>query len=650
MVSAVAVNNTIGQFEDFVAIVDNLEHERSVDPASESSDCIDIIEFCESDGWGRIKLFPAQSMFFKIAYKLWDKYPFTDAENALMDLELVNWGIDLRARCHEDVINHYMMVVGRRGLKSSTIALIMSYEAYKLVKLGDPQKHYGLLPGIEIYITNCASNEDQAKTVYNIAYDRIKSIEFFKPYLDNTLDNSTEIALFSVADYTANQEILRQNALIPRGEAYKKGKLRNGTIRLKSIPTSATGARSRGAIVVIFDEFAHFERVKSKSRGDPRDLLGGNKRTDKAMYRALAPSSATFGTDYKLFVISSPADCSGECYKFYLAWKGSNRHYVQQFATWEVNPLITRQHPEVVESEQQDPTGFKMEWAGEFVASISKILEENVIAAMVNPSRVYTESSIMNCSYIITIDPAKASDVDSDTYAVGWGHAEQLPDGGYKYIVDGLKGFLPTITPDPETGEFIVIPLDPGVVDEFVLRLAQGLKRVVGLFYDQFNSTSSIAKFRKMHLPAIETTYTIPYKRAMYSNFVSLANVGKVEVYGVGNLGGEGNVELDTLVTELEYIQRVVAGNSITYKHPESGVITTDDFADVTANLVYQLDRFAQMGMEYLKNVAQTVKAPINMGTAYKPVLTGGVSGTRRGYSAAIRNVNVANRLRTHRR
>jgi len=613
--------------------------------------CIDIIEFCESEQWGNFKLFPAQSMFFKIAYKLWEQYPFTKEELRLTEIEKDKWGIDLLARCHEEAINHFMMIVGRRGLKSSTIAIIAAYEAYRLIIKDDPQKFYNLLQGTEIYITNAASNEEQAKTVYNLTSDRIKSIPFFKHYLDNSLDNSSEIALYSPKDVRDNDAILHRNSLIPRGEAYKKEKIKNGTIRIKSIPTSATGARSRGSIVVVFDEFAHFERSKTKGRGDPRELMGGNKRTDEAMYRALAPSSATYGSDYKIFVISSPADSSGKCYSLYTSWKEQISHYVQQFATWEVNPMVPENHPEITETEREDPVGFKMEWAGEFVASINRLISDAVIENMVNSSLVYRDFNVGNASYIVTLDPAKASDPDSDTYAVAWGHAEQRDNGEFLYFVDGLKGFTSMSAIDPQTNEHVSTELDPSIVDNFILALTPRLRRVVGLFYDQYNSTHSIHKFQKLHLPAMETTYTTPYKRDMYANFIREANSGNVILYGQSNIGGEGGDELEKFIMEAQHIQRVISGNSISYKHPESGPVTTDDYVDAVANLIHQLSRFCLLGADYLKDIRKNSSSPIYMNHGIKPTTGASLGGSPfQNTHKSVRSVNVANRIHGNRR
>lgn len=601
---------------------------------------LDIIEFCESPDWGNLKLYPAQSLFFKIAYKLWEKYPFTPQEESLIDLEKTEWGIDLALRMHDNRLNYFMFIVGRRGLKSSTISLIMAFEAYRLIYLQNPQKHFNLIQGTDIYITNCAANEDQARSVFNLASEMLRNVPFFQDYMDKRTDNSSEIGLFTPFEVEQNRLIRERNTLVPRGEAYRKERTRSGSIILKSIPTSATGARSRGAVVVIFDEFSHFERPKRRGKGDPRDIIGGNMRTDEAMYRALTPSVSTFGLEYKVFVIGSPADASGKCYSLYNMWKNSPDHYVQQFSTWQVNPTVPRDHPEVVNSEREDPLGWRMEWKGEFVASVNPVIPEATRVALYDTNIQYSQNGKPQYSYIITLDPAKGSDPDSDTYAVAWGHVEKNSDGDVmRYVVDGLKGFTPELTTDPVTQQFISTPLDPELVDAFILQLAISLRRVVGMFYDQYNSNSSIAKFRKVHLPAMETTYTSSYKRDIYTSFQTVASNNRVRVYGTPRDDGEGAWELEQFDSELRAIQRVVSGNSVSFKHPESGPITTDDFPDVVVNLVYQLSRYAELGMEYLHDLAKKSKTPLTLGQGYTPIL----SSSFRGAAVAQRN-RVASR------
>jgi len=587
---------------------------------------VDIIEFCESPDWGNLKLYPAQSLFFKIAYKLWEKYPFTEDELALVELEKHRWGIDLLSRCHNEPLNHFMFITGRRGLKSSTISFLMSYEAYRLISLGCPQKHYGIVEDEEIYITNCASSEDQAKTIFNMANDRIKSIKFFNKYIDPGLDSSTELALFTPADLEKIAQIEKENATIPRGKAYLKQNIPHGSIRLKSIPTSARTARSRGSIVTVLDEFAHFPRAKAIKQGqaDPRDLVGAN-HTDIAVYRALEPAAATFGKDFKIFIISSPLDQSGHCFYLYNLWKDSSTKYVQQFATWEVNPNITRDGDLVAESFESDPLSARMEWGAEFVKSANPLFSESIVESLVNPARVYNTSYVTKGHYIITLDPAKGSDPDSDTYAVAWGHIETYQDGSVKYIVDGMKGFRPESVFDAASGVSMINPIDPSVVDEFVLNLAKSLRVIVGVFFDQYESTRAISLYRRYRLPAAETVFTSQYKREMYSNLIEACNKGLVEVYGNPGPNGEGDWELEMLKLELLYLQKVVSGNNISYKHPDSGPVVTDDFADAVANLIHQLIRYKELGSTYMQDLVKKATGPISIGSTVKPILGSGV-------------------------
>lgn len=655
MVSNVINNEEAFEFLDMELIAKQYHTAKSDgrDVSTSTLPSVDVIEFCESPQWGNLKLLPAQSLLLKIVYKLWDKYGFTLEEETLIQTELQTWSIDLLCRCNELPINHIMLIVGRRGLKSSTIAMILAYEVYRLILKGDPQKYYKLLPGVDIGVTNCASTEAQAHIVFNLAKDRVKSIPFFKPYFDNSTDNESELTFFTPKEVELNEAIRARNEQVPRGQAYKKEKLYKGSIHLVSIPTNASGSRGAGSVVIIFDEFAHFERPKRKKGStDPRDLIGSNNRTDEAMYRALSPSAATFGTDYKIFVITSPLDKGGKCYQLYEEWKNYTDHLVFQFSTWEVNPTVPRDHPEVVSTERSDPIGFRCEWKGEFVESISKIVTETALAMMVDMDRSYNMFAEHNYAYIITLDPAKASDPDSDTYTVAWGHNEALEDGTLIQIIDGMQGFEAEVISDPATGDFIVAPVDPLYVDEFILNLKNNLKRVVGLFYDQFNSTSSIAKFRRAHIPAMETTYTNQYKQKMYMNYLQRVNSGLVKMYGKFGLSGEGSIEQERFFSEIRAIQRTIRGNLITYHHPETGPITTDDYVDAVANLVHQLTKYGEMGQTFMQEVMKASKGvPVNFGQGQKPILTSGLGvGPTRGASARLQAARLSQRVKTGKR
>ena len=97
------------------------------------------------------------------------------------------------------------------------------------------------------------------------------------------------------------------------------------------------------------------------------------------------------------------------------------------------------------------------------------------------------------------------------------------------------------------------------------------------------NSQSNISTLQSLGFPAVETTFTNPYKGLMYGNFLAKAQLGQVKMYGI-DVGGW----VERWKLEMKYLQQDISGKTVFYHHPQSGPVQNDDFADVTANNIYR--------------------------------------------------------------
>jgi len=113
----------------------------------------------------------------------------------------------------------------------------------------------------------------------------------------------------------------------------------------------------------------------------------------------------------------------------------------------------------------------------------------------------------------------------------------------------------------------------------------------------------------------------------MYGNFFSKAERGQVKMFGDDASGW-----VERWKTEMKYLQRITAGKTTYYRHPDSGPVQHDDFADVVANIIYRLSVWHYPTKETMKqNVLKKQGMPIQRKTTISPVrgpnLSGGGSG-----------------------
>jgi len=577
---------------------------------------VDAIEFVVSSSYlgVDIKDYPVESLVLKLYYKLWKKHPFTKDEQKILDLLENEWNITINLDDWEShKIDLLILVIGRRGAKTSVIAFIAVYEAYKLICKANPQKYYKILQKDEIFILNMASSARQARTLFTNLKNRIKNSPFFEEnnYIDFAKDTETELRLFTPYDIWVNQQVRERNK-DKKGE--QRAKSRRGSIVLESIATSARGSRSRAAIVVIFDEFAHVARAKTDSVIS--DGVGSNI-SDKEIYRGLTPSTKTFGKDGKIIAISSPAEKAGKFYSLYISAGGKEcpkslrkpkvpGYLLLQLSTWQANPNITR---EDLESDYiEDPVGASMEYGAHFadpeIAAITSMALDNFLTSE-RPISVGNGSDL----FVISVDPASSS----DTYAVAWGHK-----GGETYWLDGLQGFRPE--KEMIDGERRIIQIDVEFVLSYIEDLVKRLKRVVLIAYDQWNSSYCVQKLKKKRYPALETTFTSKYKAGMYGDFFQQLESDNVRLRNVP-------IWSEETIQELTALQREVRGNTISYHHPTTGPVQNDDFADVCANTVSLLVRYHAGDKELRQLMRKSGFGPIRLQSSIRPQRGGSLPG-----------------------
>jgi len=532
---------------------------------------VNIVTFCEHSSYLDQPLNPVERFVLKIFYGIeldsekktinvrffpFDKEGiyFTEVEylNFLIEQIRTNLGHELRKALE------LVLVCGRRSGKTFIASVISAYEAYKLILKVDPQKHYKLPQGEEIRIINIASTSDQALILSKATQNRILNSKWFLPYIEGK--NQSEIRLRTKRDLELyNQEI----------RLYGKPLDIHASIRIQALPCTARGIRGGNVIVGILDEIAHFIDNEGNRSGDQ-------------IYEALTPSIATFGLDGKIICISSPYIKSGIFYDLYLDALGREddepdlNKIMFRIPTWEMNDSITFEY---LESEKKrNPETFDSEFGADFSSIISGFFKypEKIDACIIRSCE--TSNPNGNFGHYIAVDPSSSQ----NGYALAMVHVEQRErikelDGKEKkekkniVVLDRWKVWN---LRDPE---FEGLPyIDEEVIFDYINNLCQRF-RVVKIAYDQFESTSSVMKFKKMGVNAIKTPFSRHYNTKIYKKLRDMIYDERLDLF----YNERGIKELKNLQ------EKKVGKKQIVVEAPLQGEITTDDLCDVLANAIF---------------------------------------------------------------
>jgi hypothetical protein len=266
----------------------------------------DIVTFAESPTYLGKRLYPRQKSLLRLIYLETDHMTQYDvdvisewAESLLSGGDRVGVSPDVWARVkwlQENGYPHFREVVnisGRRGSKGLMGAIMAAYQNWKLIQLDDPQWHYGIERGKELYFYITASGLAQARS-YQFAdfANAVINAPCFKPFIAS--------AKPSYVTFRTPGDVRRIADLTARGVT-----LEREIASLINTAVSANSAASRGgaAFGVIFDELAHM-------------LLGsgGGPRTADSVYNALTPSLDQMGKDAFIYVGTSPFTKVGRAY------------------------------------------------------------------------------------------------------------------------------------------------------------------------------------------------------------------------------------------------------------------------------------------------------------------------------------------------
>jgi len=418
--------------------------------STDKRDPVDIITFIEAP-WGLgLKLFPVQRVILKTHYgmTLDDNeldYPLDvpvpeDHENydpELMDRdgyykyrlvitdfrrENVQYFTEAgylkylhsEGRCNTDKVipgvqrREMVLSVGRRSGKTLITSCIVAYETYKLLLLGNPQKHYGSSQSNVIQLISVATDQAQASLLYREASGHFQKCDYFKPYTANaTQSYATFQTPFDIETYGS----------------YSKNPKARYSVNVTFRSCVAKGLRGGANIMVALDEVAHFGEQGQASADE--------------VYQAVEPSTRTFSpkdpldttkpvgeNEGRIVMISSPLGKQGLFYKQFELGFGNNKAADNllciQAPTWEVNPTVPAET--FVASYLKDPNVFYTEFGAVFSdRTRGWIQDAKDLLDCIDPALRKRTSGLPKAPYFMGIDIALVG----DWCAVAIGHNDQ---------------------------------------------------------------------------------------------------------------------------------------------------------------------------------------------------------------------------------
>ena len=569
---------------------------------SRGSNVPDIVTFAEDPRFLGKRLYPRQKTLLRL-------FNLDTEHMTAYDVEVINhWaegfysggfrcGVspDVWQRvdyCKQNGYKHFREILnisGRRSGKGHLGAIQAAYENWRLLMLGDPQSHYGIEPGKELYLYVTATGLAQAKA-YQYA-DFKRAIEYapcFRPYILDIKNGYT--ILQTDADRMLIAELL-QRGIAPDHAV--------GSLITLAVSANSSAARGGAAFGIIFDEMAH--------------MITGTDgpRTSDAVYNALSPSLGQMGKDGLIYIPTSPFTMVGKAFSLYqdglIVEDDEPAHptmLVVQLPAWATyddyddpeatggrvfaTRFMAADDPIVERIAKRDPYTYKVEYLAQWAEVIDAYLSPQAVEMLFQPLELpngemrhfhRSEQGVMRWIYRGHADPAKSN----DNFAVAIGHTEPVTDDEgdvYDHVfIDWMEVW------DPADYEDHMVPWTE-IEDALVQRIL-AFPNMTEFSYDQYGSFATVPQMKqrlaksKSRTHVKEATFTQQANARRAELFRTALGMGWVHAYR-DDFGPEGESLLEQ---ELKFLQ--LRNGKV--DHQKSGPVTTKDLADCVMVVVESL-------------------------------------------------------------
>lgn len=462
----------------------------------------------------------------------------------------------------KDVRPNVVLVIGRRGTKTSTIAMVVSFETYKLLKKECPQQYYHIMPEQDIRITCVATAQDQAAELFRMITGHLERSDYFRKF--------------------RNKPTLNYMLLNTQRDLDQYGGKRP-SIRIVAAPCSGRGLRGRNNIVAILDEMAYFFEDEVST-----------DRSDRSIYEAVTPSTARFNSPDgephgRTICISSPASRSGMFYEMYerSLEKDCSDLLMIKAPCWEVDHTLSSKVLRGKYSES--PSSYDAEYGANFSDKISAWIEnEQYLRMNIIPGLKLKTLSYERSPHFLGIDIG----LKNDGTAICICHVTKNENG------NGLKEMIELDAIDvryasDEGKEFF----RPEEMAEWIAEYTKKFFIVKGIM-DQYFGMAIVPLLHDKSIKQIEAVHmSRDFNSKIYQNLMSkMLDAGlRIPEGGERLVQGKKTKDLD-LVTEMLSLQAVRHSKYlITVKAPDvkGG---HDDMSDAFARAVYLATEYLSSG------------------------------------------------------
>jgi hypothetical protein len=542
---------------------------------------VDILTFCNSPKYLNLpengfNLFRGQATILKIYYlgSLGnEKVELTDADwgwlyekqqhNVIQRLRSKLDGVNPGDK-HNFIFKELHLAFGRRASKTILTSIIVAYEAYKLIKLGDPYEYYHIPRGEEIAIINVANSQNQANRLFAQIKERIRSAPFFRGRIDGDATASM-VRMFTDVDMERKNDPNTNISV-------------EGSIVLVCGHSNPDTLRGYSAAAIMFDEFAFYDE--------------NPKISGRAFYNALKPSILKFGKrgDGRLVEISSVNGMSGIFYEIWKNGQSEDRAFQDilsfRLATWDINDDISYDDDDLVKARMQDPAAFDVEYGSVWnTAGVNKkFFARELVDTAIMPGLAPQHIASRAYKYYVHVDPASTKDAYS--LVVVYRVPYVTPRGEKRFKI--CLAYHQIWKPGP-------MGLDFKEIDNQVFDICRRF-RAVSVTYDVWNSVHSVEYLRRKGLRANRLQFSRANKAQFYTNLEDLMNRNELCLYYD-----------ETIYGELVNLRYKPSMRGISIGKDERSDCPTDDLIDCLAGAAWMA-----IGREKKEALPSTVVA--NMG------------------------------------
>jgi len=399
------------------------------------------------------------------------------------------------------------LACGRRGSKTLLASIVCVYEAYKLLKLGDPYKFYGLPMDKEIAIINVANSQKQAGRLFADIKARVRNGPFFRGRVQNKGESSSEIRLYTDVDLdkikTGNYNIAI-----------------DGSVVLVCGHSNPDTLRGYASVCIIFDELQYYTE---------HPVVSGRE-----FYNALTASVAEFRSfgDGRTIEISTTGSPTGMFYNLHLQGMNVedrfNKVLGYHLATWDINDKVT--YEDLSLEREKDPESFDVEFGARWALGgfVSRYFPEDKVRRAFKPDMFIQNNRMPDFSYFMHLDPAATHDNYSLVVIGKKGYITSRGERRFKIFLAYHKNWKPA----PGIGLNIM------EIDDYAWHVAR-VFRPNSITYDVWNSVHSINYLTQKGFYATQLPFGRGAKALYYRNLLDIMDRDELELYYDEQLMGE---------------------------------------------------------------------------------------------------------------